>query len=177
MGPTVFAAIPYNIRTNIWMKYTTQSQPLNNAFYGWPNTLKANAVDNFAVGTFAFSKVDAYLPKMYWSINNKLGYVNYPSNGASATIKSGHDSNPMHIDFENNCGQDVIHFCTAGGIYKYNRQTNAEKKLVTFGEENWRIYSNDDIAVCYCLPNKKRITVISRDKIGVWVRAGGTWIT
>jgi hypothetical protein len=176
MGPTVFAAIPWNIRTHIWMKDTTQTLPLDNSVYGWPKTLKANGVDNFADAGFAFSEVDAYPAKMYLSINNKLGYVNYPSNGESATIKSGFDSNPMHIDVENKGGQDVIHFCSAGGFYKYNRQTNAEKKLLTFGEEHWRIYSNDDIAVCYRFRNKKKIIVITRDNVAVWGRSGGTWI-
>jgi hypothetical protein len=158
MCPTVFAAIPWNIRTHNWIKDTTQTLLLDNAVYGWPKTLKANGVDNFAVGGFAFSEVDAYPPKMYFSINNQLGYVNYPSNGASATIKSGDDSNPMHIDFENKGGQDVIHFCTAGWFYKYNRQTNAEKRSLTIGEENWRIYSNDDISVCYRFGNKKELS-------------------
>ena len=176
MGPTVFAAIESGDRSAISMKDTRLTVRLDPALYGWPKTLGPDGVNDLAVGGFAFSEVDAYPPKMYFGTGNELCYVHFPSNGARTPIRSGYASNPMHIDVQNTGGQDVINFCTIAGFYKYNFSTVAEKKLLTFNNEDWNIESNDDIAVCYRFRSKNRIIVISRDKVGVWVRVSGNWI-
>ena len=135
MGATVFAASTYDPRKQIWMKDIGQMGMMDENDYGWPKTPRApDSAEFFNIGGFAFSKVDPYPPKMYFGVDNSLSYMNYPSYGMRTVIKTGYVGKPKHLDVQNEGEQDVIFFCTREGYYKYNFQTNAEKKILTFGE-------------------------------------------
>ena len=175
MGPTVFAWTPYKNRKNIWMKDTTQMGILDFSVYGWPEIVNQNG-NSLNIGGFAFSKVDTYPPKMYFGTNSSLVYVNYPSNGTKTVIRNGYVRNPVHLDVQNEGGQDVIYFCTREGYYKYNFQTSTEEKLVNFQRNDWKITLDKEIAACVYLRSVDRIILIMRDKVGVWGKPAGDWI-
>jgi hypothetical protein len=175
MGPTVFAGTIWGDWQIIWMKDITQPTRLDTSIYGWPRTANTNNDGFLSVGGFDFSKVDPYPPKMYFGLENDLVYVNYPSNGARTVIMSGLNSDPVHLDVQNEGGQDVIYFCTKMGYYKYNFQTNAAEKLLIFEDYDWEIGWSGYISVCRYLHSVNRIILIVRDKVGIWGLVSGAW--
>ena len=174
MGPTVVAGIPWGNRKQIWMKDTNQLAILDKNDYGWPKTKNAAGNGWLRIGGLDFSKVDAYPPKMYFGLDTKLVYANYPSNG-TRTIISAYKNNPLFLDVQNEDGKDVIYFCTRDGYYKHNFQRNAEEVLLTFAKTDWDISVDDEIDTCYYLRSVDRIILIARDKVGVWGLPEGAW--
>jgi hypothetical protein len=175
MGPTTFAATNWGNLQKIWIKDTTKKNPLNNNVYGWSS--RSDPIDGTMpeIGGFDFSKVDPYPPKMYFGLGESLVYVNYPSYGTNTVIKSGYNYKPQFLDVQNEGGQDVIYFCARDGYYKYNFHTNAEEKLLTFLETDWKIKRNTEITACYYLRSVDRIILIAMDKVGVWGLVSGAW--
>jgi hypothetical protein len=118
MGPTVFAAIPWDNQHKIWMRDTSQPGMLDTSVYGWPETQNEDDQGPLLAGGFGFSKVDQYPPRMYFSLGKKISYLKYPSNGIRTVISYGIESRPMYLDVRNEEEEEVIYFCNKEGFFK-----------------------------------------------------------
>ena len=56
MNSSVYAAIPWGKRTQIWMKDIYQPGMLDTKDYGWPETLMPDGINYFTIGGFAIAK-------------------------------------------------------------------------------------------------------------------------
>ena len=114
----------------------------------------------------------AHNPKLFLFRSNQLEIADYPSNNSTTIIKS-YTSDGMFLDVKLEGGKDVLYFCTLSGYYKYNYDTGAEDRFMTFPEHGGTSW--EDVTACLYLRGPNRIVHIERDRTTVWEKAGSNW--